>query len=82
MKIHGYSDEGLPIEQVEPHDLAEITIEATPEELRKIASFLSAAGDNMERMGADYDHEHLADKKPGFEDSPHLVVFNADRSTR
>jgi hypothetical protein len=29
MKIHGYKDEGLPIEQIEPYELAEITIEAT-----------------------------------------------------
>jgi hypothetical protein len=72
MKLHGYgyTDENLL-------DLAEITLVATPEELRKIASFLNTTADNMERMGEDYDHEHLSDKKKGFNDSPHFVVFNA-----
>jgi hypothetical protein len=72
MKLHGYgyTDENLL-------DLAEITLVATPEELRKIASFLNTTADNMERMGEDYDHEHLSDKQKGFNDSPHFVVFNA-----
>jgi hypothetical protein len=30
-------------------------------------------------VGLSYDHEHLADKKPRFKQSPHLVVFNANR---
>lgn len=79
MKIHGYKDEGLTIDQIEPYELAEITLEATPEELREIASFLRTAADDMERLGSNYDHQHLSDKKPGFEKSPHLVVFNANR---
>lgn len=82
MKIHGYKDEGLPIEQIGPSELAEITLVATPHELREIAAFLKAAADNMERLGPEYDHEHLSDKKPGFEGSPHFVVFNAHRDAR
>jgi phosphopantothenoylcysteine synthetase/decarboxylase len=78
MKLYGYKDEGLPIEDVEPAELAEITLVATPDELRKIAEFLQSAAQSMERMGDAYDH----DKKPGFADSPHLVVFNADRGAR
>jgi hypothetical protein len=82
MKIHGYKDEGLPVEEIEPYELAEITLEATPAELREIAAFLYTAADNMDRMGPDYDHEHLSDEKPGFEQSPHFVVFSASRRTR
>jgi hypothetical protein len=82
MKLYGYKDEGLPIEEIEPSQLAEITLVATPEELRSIAQFLEAAATNMERMGDAFDHEHLADKKAGFEHSPHFVVFNAHRQTR
>ena len=82
MKVYGYKDEGLPIEQIEPVELAEITLEATADELRRIAAFLGDAAANMERLGPEYDHEHLADKKPGFEQSPHFVVFNANRHTR
>jgi hypothetical protein len=78
MKIHGYSDQGLPIKEIRPEELAEITLVASPAELRQIAAFLSAAADNMERMGAIYSHEHLADKQPGFDNSPHFVVFNPD----
>jgi hypothetical protein len=77
MKIHGYSNRGLPIEQVRPEELAEITLVANPAELRQIAAFLSSAADSMERMGTSYSHEHLADKQPGFDSSPHFVVFNS-----
>ena len=74
MKIYGYADAGLPIEQIEPKVLAEIALVATPEELRVIASFLASVAGTMERMGADHSHEHLADRYPGFDDSPHFVV--------
>jgi hypothetical protein len=74
MKLYGYKDEGLPIEEIEPEELAEITLVANPEELKKIASFLLATAQRMESMGASYCHEHLADKQPGFETSPHFVV--------
>jgi hypothetical protein len=40
MKIFGYKNQSLPPEEIESEELAEITLVATPEELRKIASFL------------------------------------------
>ena len=82
MKLYGYKDEGLPVEDVEPSELAEITLVATPEELRKIAGFLQSAAQNMERMGNAYDHEHLSDKVPDFAASPHFVVFSPHRGAR
>lgn len=78
MKIHGYSDDGLPVEEIRARELAEITLVASPDELRRIAAFLTKAAATMERMGSTYGHEHLSDRQPGFDDSPHFVVFNAD----
>ena len=80
MKISGYSDQGLPIEEITHVDLAEITLMATPTEARKLAAFLLHASSEMERMGAFYSHLHLADSQTGFENSPHLTVFNAELS--
>lgn len=76
MKICGYSEQALEAEQVRPSSLAEITLIASPDELRLIATFLLSAADKMESMGSTYDHEHLSDRQPGFDSSPHFVVFN------
>jgi hypothetical protein len=76
LKIYGYSDEGLAVEEIMPRELAEITLVATPSELRKIVAFLTTAAEKMEQMGSVYGHEHLADRQAGFEKSPHFVVFN------
>jgi len=76
MKIYGYIDEEAISEKTGPKMLAEVTLAASPDELRSIASFLVSSAERMERMGASYDHEHLGDKQPGFDDPPHLVVFN------
>jgi hypothetical protein len=80
MKITGHStaDIGAPPEQVRFIDLAEITIAATSAEARRFAAFLLAAADDMESMGADYSHEHLADRQPGFDSSPHVTLFKSE----
>lgn len=80
MKIHGYSDKALPTEEIRPEELAEITLVASPTELRLIAAFLSAAANKMDQMGAGYGHEHLADRQPSFAGSPHFVVFNSEHA--
>jgi hypothetical protein len=82
MKLFGYKEAGLPTEEIESSELAEITLVATPAELRMIAEFLESTARNMERMGDRYDHEHLSDKNPGFNDSPHFVVFNSQHHSR
>jgi hypothetical protein len=74
MKLYGYADTGLPPEQVVPAALAEITLCATPLELRRMAKFLESCASEMERMGAAYDHVHLSDRLKEFEASPHFVV--------
>ncbi len=78
MKIHGYADEGLKIEEIVPAELAEITLDATPEELRRIAKFLENCADGIEARGTSWEHEHLADKDRFFMGPPHFVVFNPE----
>ena len=76
MVIYGYFDEGLPANEISPQRLAEITMNANPSELRKIANFLILAADEMETFG--YDHWHLSDKVREFEGHPHFVIMNPD----
>lgn len=75
MRLRGYSVEDRDADEVRFIELAEISLSASPAELRRIAAFLNDAADNMERMGATYDHEHLSDRQPGFDDAPHFVVL-------
>jgi hypothetical protein len=78
MKISGYADEGLPIEQIVHSELAEITLTATPSELRRMSEFLGYCASEMERMGPNYDHVHLSDRMREFRESPQFVVFKSD----
>jgi hypothetical protein len=78
MKISGYSDEGLPIEQIVHSELAEITLSATPGELRRMAEFFAYCASEMDRMGTTYDHLHLSDRMKEFRESPHLVLVRSD----
>lgn len=77
MQLSGYANTGLPIEQVVHSELAEVTLCATPAELRRMAEFFSFCANEMDRMGSGYDHLHLADRISEFEDSPHLTVFRS-----
>ena len=74
MRLSGYADEGLPIDEIIPATLAEVTLCATPVELRRMAEFLTFCALEMDRMGKAYDHMHLSDLMKDFRDSPHLVV--------
>jgi hypothetical protein len=78
MKLFGYSVEEAENEEIMPYELAEITLVANPEELRKMAIFLSSAANNIETMGNTYSHEHLSDKIPLFVGSPHFVVVRPE----
>jgi hypothetical protein len=78
MKIYGYADEGLPIEDIVPSTLAEVTICANSKELRRMAEFFAFCASEMERMGADYDHVHLSDQMREFRSSPHFVVAKSE----
>lgn len=74
MKIYGYAADTVEQEDAVAKDLAEISLVADANELRMIAAFLNKTADNMDRMGATYDHEHLSDANHYFESSPHFVV--------
>jgi hypothetical protein len=75
MKLFGYADQGLDAEHIAPLTLAEVTLCATPQELRRMAEFLVACASDMERMGDSYDHVHLGDRMKEFDEvSPHFVV--------
>ena len=78
MKISGFADEGLSIEDIIHSELAEITLCATPAELRQMSEFLTFCAAEMERMGSKYDHVHLSDRHKEFRNSPHFVVMKSD----
>lgn len=79
MKISGYNQRDMDQPDFQfGENLVEVTLEASPHELRLIAEFLNEAADKMDSFGAQYSHEHLADSKPEFKRSPHFVVFNSD----
>ena len=75
MRLFGYEASDLPPEEIVPAALAEITLVASPTELRAMAKFLAYCADEMDRMGTTYDHIHLSDRIKSFEASPHFVVM-------
>jgi hypothetical protein len=77
MMLSGYADTGLPIEELVPATLAEVTLCATPTELRRMAEFFMFCATEMDRMGEAYNHVHLSDRMKEFHDSPHLIVARA-----
>ncbi|WP_447589101.1 Imm32 family immunity protein [Aquipseudomonas campi] len=76
MKIHGYAKEEQDAENITPADLAEVTLVASPEELRRIAKFLELCANKIEIHEKSWEHEHLSDQDKSFEHSPHFIVFN------
>ncbi len=78
MKISGYVNVGLPIEDIVHSEIAEITLCATPAELRQMSEFLTFCAAEMERMGSKYEHVHLSDRLKEFRNSPHFVVMKSD----
>lgn len=77
MQLSGYANTELSIEEVVPAELAEVTMCATPAELRRMAEFFLFCASEMDRMGQTYDHIHLADRMKEFEGAPHFVVFRS-----
>lgn len=77
MQLFGYANPENPTEEIVSAELAEVTLCATPAELRRMAEFLSFCSSEMERMGTEYGHVHLADRMKEFEGSPHLTVFQS-----
>lgn len=74
MKLYGYADEGRQPEAITPLSLTEVTLCATPEELRALSRFLADCADEMNLMRASFDHVHLSDRNKAFRPSPHFIV--------
>ena len=77
MHLYGYTDDALSMEEISTKPLAEVTLCATSVELRNMAEFFIFCASQMEQMGSDYGHVHLADQFEEFEDSPHFVVMSS-----
>jgi hypothetical protein len=78
MKLYGYPDVDLSVEETTPSSLAEVTLCASPAELRKISQFLASCASEMESLGSRYSQVHLADRLKDFSTSPHFVVAPAE----
>jgi len=76
MEVHGYAKEEQDVENLTPSELAEITLVASPDELRRIAKFLEHCASEIDSCGKAWCHGHLSDKDKSFRNSPHFVVFN------
>jgi hypothetical protein len=74
MKLYGHLELTEALESDSPRRLREVALCASPEALRTIAGSLIHCASEMDRLGDSYDHLHLADRLPEFEDSPHLIV--------
>jgi hypothetical protein len=74
MKLYGFTDTHQSDEVQAPQVLVEVTLVATPAELRRVAQFLVAEAGAMERLGSTYSHSHLSDQDPEFEESANLIV--------
>ncbi|WP_290509056.1 hypothetical protein [Alcanivorax sp.] len=75
MEFFGYTEELLQVDSPQPAKLPEVTISASPSELRALAHFLWASADEMEAKGNQFEHEHF-EFDPG--SNPALVVSNPD----
>ena len=60
MKAYG-NTKGFKENEYGISEVSEISISATPEQLKEISSFLLEAAKEMESMGDEYDHIHLQD---------------------
>ena len=72
MKGFGYAQGNDDLLQ----EMAEISIVATPNELRDTANFLLKCADNIEADPYGWEHEHLADEYEGYADCVDIVVSN------
>ena len=74
MKVYGYSESARQAESVVPEALAEISLVMTAGELRLLAGFSLECANEMERMGAVFNHVHLSDRIKAFRTSPQFIV--------
>jgi len=71
MKLYGYIENA---DSDSPSVLEEVTVAATPNSLRSMASFFRDVADLMEKHGEQFGHEHFSDYHDGFRADPTLVI--------
>lgn len=76
MKIYGYTKNIMEQIQPKPLNLTEVTLVATPQELRQIAAFLLQEADDMEKLESGFEHAHLSDSFSSFENDPQFIIWN------
>jgi hypothetical protein len=74
MKLYGLTDTRQSDKVQAPKALVEVTLVATPSELRRVAQFLLDEAGAMERLGSTYSHSHFSDQDPEFDGSANLIV--------
>ncbi len=65
MKLYGYTEKSCKTQE-SPEPLAEVTFVVNSEELRKIANFFNKKAKEIEELGTNFEHEHLAYKEDGY----------------
>jgi hypothetical protein len=74
-RAFGHSKEETPKEG--PIELSEVTLIGSPDELRRIASFIQKSADEIEKHGDKFGHNHLQDEedlKPWFYQGVDVIV--------
>lgn len=71
MKIYGYPKDGNDLQE-----LIEVTFQAQPDQLRKLASFLSEMAQGLEEDRESFGHGHAKDYCENWSDEyPEIIVF-------
>ena len=73
MKIYGY--ESLEDDSSDFMEMSEVTISANAKDLREIALFINQMADKMESNPNSFEHAHLQDNWPNWNNnSPDIII--------
>jgi len=72
MKFYGYTENP----DQSPMELAEVTVAADPELLRKLSAFLAKCADEIESSNGQWGHEHFDSKQTNKDSLPSFIVYN------
>ena len=85
MKAYGYErcdvcEQDEDDSDCRPLTLREVTVSASPSELRVLAHFLSRCADEIDVYASRWEHEHLRDNWPEWKESDaDVIVWNAQK---
>jgi len=78
MKAYGYTN-GNKENEYGYCEITEISLAASPDQLREMSKFLLLAAQEMEDMGSSYDHVHLQDRSEHWSEAwPDIVVAKSE----